>query len=87
MFFVVAIRMNAPPHHLSQNEVNSGTGVAGGTIESQGGQIIRPILTRGPLTVSSPGSGSPSANGRVLPVVYLKMQQREVSSKVNMKTL
>ncbi|XP_034251580.1 lethal(3)malignant brain tumor-like protein 3 isoform X2 [Thrips palmi] len=69
--------MNASPHHLSQNEANSVPREIIGTFQSPNGQIVRPVLSRGPVAVSSPVTSSTAANGRVLPVVYLKMQQRE----------
>lgn len=69
--------MNALPHQLSQNEANSGPREIIGTFQSSNGQIVRPVLSRGSVGVPSPVAGSTSANGRVLPVVYLKMQQRE----------
>lgn len=66
--------MNASPHQLSQNEGGREISVSG-TLQSPSGQIVRPILTRGP--VSSPSVATTTANGRGYPVVYLKMQQRE----------
>ncbi|KAK3932515.1 DNA ligase 1 [Frankliniella fusca] len=66
--------MNVSPHQVSQNEGSREITVSG-TIQSPTGQIIRPVLTRGPVT--SPSAPNTTANGRGYPVVYLKMQQRE----------
>lgn len=72
---VISERMNA--HHFPQSDLKSGSREVGGTLQSPSGQLTRPVLARVPVTVSSPVGNSASANGRVLPVVYLKMQQRE----------
>ncbi len=72
--------MNASPHQMSQNEGSREITVSG-TIQSPTGQIVRPVLTRGPI--SSPSASTTAANGRGYPVVYLKMQQREVRKIIN----